>query len=49
MDEPLHARVSSGVARTRFVRHRHMSASDKDIRGAASHSMCADSADKPIH
>ena len=30
-DESLHARVSSGVACTRFVRHHHMSVSDKDV------------------
>lgn len=35
MDGSLHARVSNGVARTRFVRHRHMSVPDKDVRGTA--------------
>lgn len=35
MDGSLHARVSSGAAHAGFVRHRHMSVSDKDVRGTA--------------
>lgn len=31
MDGSLHARVSSGAAHAGFVRHRHMSVSDKDV------------------
>lgn len=31
MNGSLHARVSNGVAPTRFVRHHHMSVSDKDV------------------